>query len=299
MFDEQNLNSIQEALNGAKNILILSPANPSLDSIAASLALYLSLKKQGKQVLAACPSSMTVAFNRLIGVNKITDRVGGRNLIISFDYLKDSIEKVSYNIESEKFNLVVEPKAGCPPLETDKVSYSYAGSEADLVFIIGALKLEDLDRLYFNEKGVFDNSLTVNIDNRANNTKFGKVNLVNPQSASCCEILTLLIKRLNLPIDPDTSSNLLAGIEANTSNFQASATSADTFEAAAWCLKNGAKRKQFVGQRPMPPAQAPFITPQAATPKPPQIPPITPSPKPTQPPPDWLKPKVYKGNSLV
>jgi len=212
MIDDSSVNSIQEALNGAKNILILSPANPSLDSIAASLALYLSLKKQGKQVLAACPSPMTVAFNRLIGVNKITDKVGGRNLIISFDYLKDSIEKVSYNIENEKFNLVVEPKAGCPSLKNDKVSYSYTGSEADLVFIIGALKLEDLDKLYFNEKRVFDNSLTVNIDNRTNNTKFGKVNLVNPQSASCCEILTLLIKRLNLPIDPDTSSNLLAGL---------------------------------------------------------------------------------------
>ena len=290
MIDEQNLNSTKEAIDKAKKTASFGPANPSLDSIAASLSLYLSLKKHGKQITAACSSPMTVAFNRLVGVNKITDKVGSRNLIISFDYLKDSIEKVSYNIESDKFNLVVEPKAGYSPLQTDKVSYSYTGTEADLVFIIGALKLEDLDKLYFNEKKVFENSQTINIDNRMNNTKFGKINLIDTQATSCSEILTTLIKRLNLPIGPDICTNLLAGIETNTSNFQASNALANTFEAAAWCLKNGGKRK---GSQLRP------IQPQPKTPKSPQVPPLNSSPQPTQPPPDWFKPKIYKGNSLV
>jgi len=306
MIDEQNLNSTKEAIDKAKNILILSPVNPSLDNIAASLSLYLSLKKYGKEITVACPSPMTVVFNHLVGVNKITDKVDGRNLIISFDYLKDSIEKVSYNIENDKFNLVVEPKKGYSPLQTNKVSYSYAGAEADLIFIIGALKLEDLDKLYFNEKKVFENSQTVNIDNRINNTKFGKINLINTKAVSCCEILTTIIKRFNLPIDQDICTNLLAGIEANTSNFQASNALANTFEAAAWCLRNGGKRKRFINQKSDSPAQVPFsspqlkpIQPQPITPKSTKVPPLGSSSEQTQPPPDWFKPKIYKGNSLV
>jgi len=299
--DEQlNLTPIQNVLPKAKSVLVLLAANPNLDQVAAALALYLSIKKQQKQVLIACSSAMTVGFNRLFGINKVSDKIGNRNLIISFDYLKDSIEKVSYNIENNKFNLVVEPRPGLPSLQADKVSYSYSGSEADLIFVVGALKLEDLDKLYFNEKKIFENSLTVNLDNRANNTNFGKVNLVDSQAASCCEIATLLIKGLNLPVDQDIATNLLTGIETNTANFQAPSTSATTFEAAAWCLKNGAKKGYLVDQKTISriqaaPKQATVIQPSFAAPKPSGR-----EPQPVkQPPPDWFKPKIFKGNTVI
>ena len=80
---------IQEELEAAKNILILLPANPTLDSVAAALSLYLVIKKQEKNVGIGCPTKMTVAYNRLVGINKITDKVGSRNLVISFNYIKD------------------------------------------------------------------------------------------------------------------------------------------------------------------------------------------------------------------
>ncbi|HUV47014.1 MAG TPA: hypothetical protein VMW29_02670 [Candidatus Bathyarchaeia archaeon] len=308
MNSQLDLNSVQESCGKARNILVLIPTNPNLDKIATSLALFLSFKKQEKQVMVACPSSMTVAFNRLVGVDKIAQKIGNRNLIISFDYQKDSIEKVSYNIEDKKFNLVVEPRAGYPALDPNKVSYSYAGTDADLIFVVGALRLEDLGNFYLNEKKTFDKATIVNLDIQNNNTKFGQINLVDSQFTSLSELVALVLQGLNFSVDQDIVTNILAGIEANTSNLQSPNTSASAFETVAWCLKNGAKRGSAQIENPMTGLQPPFVSPQGA--------PLAPAPifKPRnevdqvrkapeapakQPPPDWFKPKIFKGSTTV
>lgn len=322
--------SVQSNLSGAKNALVLIPANPNLDSVASGLALYLILKKQGKNVAIGCPTQMTVAFNRLIGVNKITNKIGSRNLVISFDYVKDSVEKVSYNIENDKFNLVIEPKPNFPVLDSDKVSYSYSGADADIIFIVGATKLEDLQKLYEDEKKLFADKLTINIDNKFNNSRFGKINLHDPKAASCSELIYGLIKNLNWSVDEDIATNLYAGIKANSSNFQAANVSPVTFEAAAWALQNGARKDQLPyrpQRQPLPAyqpaapllAQPPIAQPPLSQPpaiskvQPPAEPPaqskmqpMAPPPpfsqqqvpaenKEIKPPPDWFKPKIYSG----
>lgn len=297
-----NLQSLQESLSKAKTTLVVLPVQPSLDGVAAGLALFLSLKKQGKQTVIGCSTQMTVAFNRLFAVDKITDKIGSKNLIVSFDYTKDSIERVSYNIEGNKFNLVIEPKEGCLPLDPEKVSYSYSGANAEIIFAVGATKLEDFGKLYFNEKKIFDEKLIVNIDNKPTNTRFGQVNIYNPQAASISELVVELIKLLNLQVNQDIATNLLVGIEANTSNFAALNVSPATFEAAAWCLKNGAKRRHLAVPQPVskPPAfvqPQPVVQPQPTFQKQPTKKPLIGKKK--TPPPDWFKPKIYKSNTLV
>jgi len=297
MFD---FNSVQESLTNSKNILILISANSSVDSVAAALALYLSLEQQRKNVNIGCPTAMTVAFNRLVGVNKISNKIGSRNLVVSFDYIKDSIEKVSYNIEDNKFNLVVEPKPNFPPLDPEKVSYSHSGASADIIFVIGATKLEDLEKFYFEEKNLFFDKLTVNIDNKASNTHFGKINFHHPQTASCSEIVAGLIQSLSLPIDQDIATNLFTGIKANTANFQAINVNETTFEAAAWCLKQGARRDQLTGI--VPPAIR-FSQPTSLPTMPFNQPHIQQNSqienKEAKPPPDWFKPKIYKSSKQL
>jgi len=159
--------------------------------------------------------------------------------------------------------------------------------------------------------------LTVNIDNKAQNTKFAKVNLVNSLYASCCEIVSFLIKALNLPIDKEIATNLFSGIKTNTADFQSPNTSSTTFEIAAWCLQNGASKDHLKVAKTSAPFQPNQVF-QPPTPakEPPQLPsqpqtkavqpPFTapkqplasqPSSQPTQPPPDWFKPKIFRGGS--
>lgn len=288
MLDQTLFSSVRESLVTAQTVFILLPQNPDLDKIAASLALFLSLKKARKQVTIACPTEMTVEFSALVGVDRVQTKLAGRDLTVSFDYIEDSIEKVSYNIENNKFNLVIQPKAGFPPLSTDKVNYSYSGGEADLIFTVGAGDLKDLGKLYQESKSLLARQTVVDIDRSSINKQFGKVNLIDSTASSCSEIIARLISRLGLPIDEDIASNLLLGIEKTTRGFSSPKVGAATFEAAAFCLRAGARRaaprprlerkqKKKVPLKPMPTK-------------------VSEEKKPS---PDWLEPKIYKGNTRI
>jgi len=141
MKDYFDFTSIEEALGSAQTFAVILPKDLDQDKIAAGLALGLALKKVNKDVQVVCSTPMTVAYSSLVGVNRITNKLKGKNLVVSFDYADDSIEKVSYNIDNDqnKFNLVIQPKEGRPPLSPETVQYSYLGASADMIFVIGLI----------------------------------------------------------------------------------------------------------------------------------------------------------------
>ncbi|MFH0863503.1 MAG: DHH family phosphoesterase [Candidatus Gottesmanbacteria bacterium] len=237
-----NNNEIQTLLTGAKEILIVTHENPNQDSLGASLALYLSLKAANKNVTIACPTPSTVEFTNLVGIDKLSQVLGGRNFIISLDYTEGSIDKVSYNIEGNKFNLVIEPRPGAPAFTPEKVHYSSSAASPDVIFVIDCANLQQLGKFYQDGQELYSKSVTINIDYHPNNTNFGKINLINPNMSSTSEIVTLFIQSLGLPFNEDMATNLLNGIEMATNKFMLETTSAEAFEAAAICLKAGGKR---------------------------------------------------------
>jgi len=276
---------VEEALAPAQTFAVVLPTNLNTDKVAAALALFLSLKKAGKQVSIACSSPMIVEYSSLIGVDKIGQKFGGRNLMVSFDYHEDSIEKVSYHIENNKFNLVIQPKEGYPPLSTQKINYSYFGNQADVVLTVGAASWENLGNLYHENKKLFEESQSINLDISSHNSQFAKVNLVESPMASLSELVTLMLSSLNLPLDEDIASNLLLGIKKASFDFSLNKSGPSTFEAVAICLRAGA-RQPFHETRPE--RKPDFKKSQ----KPVEVAPQKPSP-------DWYKPKIYKGDTRV
>lgn len=286
MIDQSLIPSVQNPLSTARTIFVLLPQNPNLDKLAASLALFLSLKKTGKEVTIACPTEMRVEFSSLVGIDKISNKLTGRNLVISFDYIDDSIDRVSYNIENHNFNIIVQTNAGFPPLSSEKVRYSYSGGEADLIFVIGSQNLESLSHLS-KDLANPDKRTIVNVDAGLNNSQFGKINLVDSVASCCCEIVSQLIFKLGLPIDEDISTNLLLGIEKETQKFISPKVSAETFEAAAFCLRSGARRdgrwpQENRKRKKLPPSLTQTV--------------ITKREEPSA---DWYQPKVYSGNTKI
>lgn len=291
MLNQNLFASVREPLTTARTVSVFLPPNPSLDKLAAGLALFLSLKKANRQVAIVCPTAMTVEFSHLFGVDQIKDKPQGQNLIISFDYLEDSIEKVSYHIENNKFNLVIQPKEGFPPLSKDKVNYLYSGGTIDLAFVIGVRELEELGKI---AQKFLVKEKVVNIDAYPDNSQFGRVNLVDPTSTSCSEIVVQLISQLGLPIDADIATNLLSGLEKASQKFTSPRVNASTFEAAAFCLRSGARRMKSSRRlsRKKPPLK-PMSTKVSAVKRPEE-----PVAK-TKPSPDWFEPKIYKGNTRI
>lgn len=315
------INQARTFLNQAKDLFILLPKNPTLDQVASGLSLYLSLLKNGKRVSIACPDQMRVEFNRLVGVDKITTNLSskeGKNLIVSFPYQEGSIEKVSYNIENDLFNLVIEPREGYPAITSDTIRYSFSGGNIDLIITVGVQNLSQLDSLFNNNQNLFSAKPVVNIDIKPQNSGFGKVNIIETNVASLSELLVFLFSNLGLPLDGDIATNLLSGITSGSQNFTSNITQASTFEAAAICLKNGARKSfqestrtnlQFAQQ--FQPRQETNFSPnlKASAPVPQKQ--IEQKIKPKfdlqtnqkksqeEAPPDWLKPKIYKGSTLL
>jgi nanoRNase/pAp phosphatase (c-di-AMP/oligoRNAs hydrolase) len=232
---------VSKAIVSSQKILILLSQNPSLDSVAAGLSLYLSLKKQQKKVIIACPAPMTVNFNRLYAVDKITQEIGNKNLVISFPCSEDSLEKVSYNIDNQTFSLIIERKDEFPPISKKDVVYNYTGVKSDLVLIVGVNRIEDLGQLYRDEMSFFADAQVVNINSSPAAIVYGKLNIVDSQASSNAELVAQLLKDTQLPVDQDTATNLVAGIEAGTNNL-AMKTGAKTFELLAWLMAVGGRR---------------------------------------------------------
>lgn len=354
----EQVNQARSILGNSKNILLAIPVDPSIDNVASALALYLSLSAAGKQVSIITPTEITVQFNHLIGVDKISTSFtaqNGKNLIISFPYTEGSIEKVSYNIENETFNLVIEPREGYPSVLPEMMKYNFSGGNYDTIVTIGAANIEELGQIYSNNQNLFNEKQVINIDDDIANSNFGKINLIDSKIASLSELVLGLIDQMNLPVEADIATNLLTGLTAQTNNFSSPKTTATTFETAAMLLKFGAQKTQittppdrsnfpqFMKQdkkqdQPniqkninqfglnqnspyLKPQPKPFISPggfksrfptqpqqQAQPIRQPQPlnkntqqnqPSTYESSKPPETPPDWLKPKIYKGSTLL
>ena len=286
---------VQEALATAQTVLVVLPQNPAIDQVTSGLALLLSLKKLAKKMTIVCGEEMKVGLSSLVGVNKIKNQLGGNNLVVSFDYVEEAVEKVSYNIDKGKFNLVIQPKEGSPPLSAEKVEYSYFGNQADLIFVIGSSSLDRLGKLYQENKRFFDEGRIINLDCHPNNTQFGMINLVNSQASSCAEMVIDLLSKLKWPVDADIAGNLLLGLRKATKNFSSPKTTPAAFEGAAFCLRVGAGARKFAFPRPRFEKGKKGLS--ELKPMPTEVSAEkTPGEKP---PPDWFEPKIFKGHTRV
>lgn len=278
---------------------IYVPVEPNFDQMAAALALRLVLGKLGKSVSVISPSPMTVEFSHLVGVDLVGQKSdGGRDLIITFNYSLDQIEKVSYNDEGGKLNLVVQPKVNAPRVEKDQLNFSYQGGDKGLQILLG---IDDPYRL-----GPLANQ--VNFTQAVNITTFpnsslGKLNISDTEASSYSEIIVGIISGLGLAFDQDTANNLFLGLDKATNSFLSENSGPDTFEAAAVCLRWGAKRPAKVQvNTPLFEKRQPILKPKSEGFQSQKF--QKKSDKPEEqgnrnsPSPDWFKPKILKSSNV-
>ncbi len=294
-----DVNKIKELLEKSQDVLIVTHEHPTADSMGSTLALYLGLTGLGKRVTVACPDPMIVEHSSFVGANKVITSLGKKNFVISLDYVDGSIEKVSYNIEGDKFNLVIEPRPGFDIFNQDKVHYSYAGSNAQVIFTVDTIHLGGLKKLFDEDKELYATKPVVNVDRHPNNAHYGHTNMVDPQASSTAEVVAYLLNGLGVALTPDIATNLLNAVYGATNNFQNANVNAGAFELAAQSMKAGGKRftspaiqEEAPVREVTPPVVAPAIE---ATPAPSAH---EESAKPQKAPPEWLKPKIFKSSNL-
>ena len=288
--------SLRSIIDSASEILVLLPQNPNFDTAAAGLALYLSFAGQKSSHISSA-SPMTVEFNRLVGVNKIKDELGGKNLTVRLvDYPAKNIEKVSYDIVNDEFRLVVVPKDGVNPAGADLVHLSYSGAGADTVILIGGTRDSDFPPLSSNELAKAK-KVHISVGQLETTQDLGILSFARPASSNS-ELVASLIKETALKMDADIATNLLAGIQKSTGSFSNPETTADTLEIGAYLMRNDAKRELPESVRPrfpFPPGAIPgqFETLRKAR----DISGVETAPGSDQgAPKDWLQPKIFTSN---
>lgn len=274
-------------LSDKKSVIIILPPSPTPDLISAGLALHHSFQNSEKTSQVGSNGPILPSIDTQ---NEIVDSIGSKNLIISFDYPEEYLEKVDYDVlPGGKFCLMIRPKGDSPVPKTSDVKYSYSGADADLVITLGINSLEELGKIYADEKKFIDDAKILSL-NITNSTPSFTPNVFHHPLSSFCELVALFLERVSLTPTPIAATILIKNIYEVTSNLSNPKVTADTFSTLSFLMKNG-------GQLPNQTTVNPFVNRFTA-------PPFFAQPEPPEPeneeppiPSDWQAPKIFRANS--
>lgn len=213
----------------------------NIDTAAAALSFYLSLKEAGKNPQIISFREPTVEIGSLVGVNKIKKNFSGNSnrVVVSLPYIKGEIGKVSYKEENDRINFYLTAVEGksITPYETSDINLIWDGSMPSVVVLFGVNSASQLSSYLGNK----DSLKVVTINNSGES--FGDISITGNSYSSTSEIVAKILKDLRLPINIDIAQNLLEGILYSTRNFTKNNASPYAFEAAGVLMQLGAIRK--------------------------------------------------------
>jgi bifunctional oligoribonuclease and PAP phosphatase NrnA len=102
------------------------------------------------------------------------------------------------------------------------------------------LDCSDLHRIGAAAEAVSNIPMLINIDHHTTNTRFGKLQLIDPDASSTAEIVYRVIREMDIPINTGIAYALYTGIMADTGSFRFSNTTPAAFEISHEMLKYGA-----------------------------------------------------------
>lgn len=247
---------VVEILKTKQRILLLTHKNPDGDAIGSILALYLSLKKLGKDVVAVCNDPAPAVFEYLPQIKEISQNfANGRDFVIALDVSQVKADKVMYKVVGDKLNIIITPATGPEGAPfggnfTPEMVTTTAGSfNFEAVIVLDSTDLERIGSPYEKNPEVFYEIPVVNIDHHAGNDQFGKINWVDITATSTSEILVSVLEALTGDpkfIDEDIATALLTGIITDTNSFQNNNTTPKSLTVAAQLVALGGRQQDII-----------------------------------------------------
>jgi phosphoesterase RecJ-like protein len=203
----------------------------------------LALEKQIPDNTVAIEDFDPTLYQFLPGIDKATANIGSKSLVVSIDVGENPIEKINYNADGAKFNLILTPKTG--QVDVDQIEYSYTGIDYDAIIAVDTATRELLGTWADSFATELADTPFVNIDHHPTNTHFGTINFVDADAPSATVVIYHLLQQLNLEITPDIATNLLAGLLSDTSGFANSNASPLGLRTAAELVERGVNYHQL------------------------------------------------------
>lgn len=228
MDPQNNIKQLQDLFTQARDILIITKDQPSIDGLASSLALYhllsgmRDLQGKNKRVVIAAPGRQGTQYSLLPGHDKIVSELGLRDFVIGINgFVEGAIENVNWYADKGRMNVVFKSNPAVPmQFDLKNLDPFYAGANFDVVMVIDAAAPTDLGNAYRQDPGMYTELPVVNISRDPQNTRFGRVNIVDSQVGSVSELVYQLTQILRLPLTSEVAGLFMLGIAAGTGNFQ-------------------------------------------------------------------------------
>ncbi len=233
-----------------QKILIMASSPADGDCIGSSLALYIALKKLGKEITVVCPDPIPDVYHFLPTMHVIGNRVvASKDFIITIDTKKIHSAQVKNIIEDGKINIIIMPENG--RLSEQDVAFNYGPERYDLIITVDTGGLEQLGTLYSGNIEMFSQMPVINIDHHFSNDHFGKINYVDVMASATTELIIPLISMLADKSgqeiwDEDIATLLLTGIITDTGSFQNANTTPRAFDASAQLIGHGARQQEII-----------------------------------------------------
>lgn len=227
--------------------LILLPAAPSSDALAAGLGLLLVLEKMGKAAKIVSPDFVLPPGHDFLPKNAaIEQRLSSlRNFVISVDTSRSKLESLSYELRGDRLHIYLSPKRGI--YEAKDVTTSAGRFSHDLIIVLDVSSLEQLGPLFTDNTEFFYQVPVLNIDHHSANNRFGHTNLVDVVASSVSEIVFELVKIISLDhLDEQIATSLLTGIISKTKVFQNQLVTPKSLAVASHLMSAGARREEII-----------------------------------------------------
>lgn len=239
-----------QTIAAAQKILVLTHVNPDGDALGSLIALFLVLKKLGKEVTAVAPETIPGTFSFLPNAQDLTKSFSGtKDFIITLNTSQVRVDRLGYKHvpEENKLNIVITPIGGT--FKNEDVSFSYGSFKFDLVIVLDSPDLDRLGPTYDAQTSLFYETPVINIDHHSGNDFFGKINWVDLTATSTAEILVSLMESLarETPlIDENIATALLTGIITDTGSFQNANTTPKSLTVAAQLVAAGGRQQEII-----------------------------------------------------
>lgn len=240
---------IFEQIKKAEKILITFSKTWSGDGVASALALFLFLKKLGKNVeIAAENVDKNETFAFLPSYPEIKPGLNSlRHFIVSLSTRQTKVNSVKYKQEPESLDFIVTPQNGF--FTKEDLTIKSSGFKYDLIFVFDTRELESLGKIYDNDTELFYKVPVINIDHHPSNEEFGQINLIDLTAVSATEILFNLFEAYaRESIDGEIATCLLAGMIAKTRSFKTPNVTPGALSIASQLIAMGGRREEIVNQ---------------------------------------------------
>lgn len=227
--------------------LILLPATPSSDALAAGLGLLLVLEKMGKAAKVVSPNFTLPPGHDFLPKNgAIEQRLSSlRNFVITVDTSRVKLDTLSYDVRDDRLHIYLSPKQGT--YESKDVTTSAGQFSHDLIIVLDVPSLERLGPLYNDNAEFFYQVPVLNIDHHTENTRYGHTNVVDVVASSVSEILFEILRGIGFQhLDEQVATSLLTGIISKTKIFQNQLVTPKSLAVASHLMSAGARREDII-----------------------------------------------------